>query len=115
MKRIISILIIGVIVFSLSACGMQFNAFNSRGESPLIPVPDEDGIWGYIDASGAFEISPQYKRAYQFADNGLALVQDMDISMSPEIMPSNRSIIRNTSFRAMDWHVSWTRIRIYME
>ena len=35
-------------------------------------------LWGYVDRSGEFVIDPQYAEAYDFADNGYALVENMD-------------------------------------
>jgi hypothetical protein len=44
--------------------------FDSSGLAPA----ENDNLWGYIDQSGSFAISPRFTSAHQFADDGLARV-----------------------------------------
>ena len=41
-----------------------------------IPALNEEGLWGYIDSAGTYVINPRFADAFNFTEEGLALVKD---------------------------------------
>lgn len=69
MKKLLALLALVLALVSLSAL-----AADADTETTLWPACDpETGLWGYIDAQGAWGIAPQYTQAYHFHD-GCAIV-----------------------------------------
>ncbi len=51
---------------------------NSGDDSPLIPVVNSRGKWGYINSRGRVVIPFRWEEARLFHDDGLAWVQTVD-------------------------------------
>lgn len=61
----------------LMSCRHQASTLNGpQAGDMLFPVAQE-GLWGYIDASGDVVIEPRFDRAYEFSE-GVALVETAD-------------------------------------
>lgn len=58
------------------------NMLNSRNINlyPAFIKTDSGNKWGYIDNKGAFIIKPQYDNARDFQENGLAVVENKELS-----------------------------------
>ena len=106
MKRLLSLFMLAALMLSLIACGGEKSAglsehdtgndFTQSNSEPTpvtepeltsfeklfqygpLPAADENGLWGFIDSTGAYVISPAYLEAERFGKDGLALVQDQN-------------------------------------
>ena len=62
-------------------------------DGPLL-VQNPDGYgWGYIDATGNYVIEPKFNLAYEFQENGLALVNYLETKMWGYINTSGEYVI----------------------
>lgn len=69
MKQLTTLICLAMALVSLSAL-----AADADTETSLWPACDPvTGLWGYIDAQGAWGIKPEYRNAYEFC-NGYAIV-----------------------------------------
>lgn len=65
-KSILCFLLILSLLLSFTGC--------QKKDTVLAPVK-QGGLWGYCNQKGKIKIQPQFKQAYYFSKNGLALVQ----------------------------------------
>ena len=83
-KKILSILLIGILVMGLAGCGKKeeknSNESSSKVNENLYPVYTgtlyNDAKWGYVNADGKLVIDLQYDFAYGFYDGLAAVVKD---------------------------------------
>lgn len=57
---------------------------------PVEPVISEEDLgffWGYLDPEGDYILTPQYSRAYEFSEEGLAVISD------PEAPDKGRTVV----------------------
>lgn len=67
MKRVLVLLLICLALAGLtSAEEKPEQTLSSDAQSFLLPMPDMNGKWGYINSEGQFEIAPQYDHASEF-------------------------------------------------
>lgn len=88
MKRFFKTIVAIIIIFLLTAlcsCDSSLNGY-------LAPVEGEQG-WGYINESGRYVINPQFEAAYEFAENGLACVQEKNTGLFGYIDKSGKYVI----------------------
>lgn len=106
MKRLLTLFMLAALMLSLTACGEKSSAGLSEHDTgndltqsnsdptPVtepeltsfeklfrygpLPAADENGLWGFIDSTGTYVISPAYLEAERFGKDGLALVQDQN-------------------------------------
>ena len=106
MKRLLTLFMLVALMLSLTACGEKSSAGLSEHDTgndltqsnsdptPVtepeltsfeklfrygpLPAADENGLWGFIDSTGTYVISPAYLEAERFGKDGLALVQDQN-------------------------------------
>ena len=79
MKRFLVLLLFCLVLTgSVSAEEKTEQTTPSTTSSFLLPMPDIDGKWGYINQEGKFKIPPQYDYACEFRGNYAMVVVDQE-------------------------------------
>lgn len=66
----------GKTVTTFSEGTYKIGYFSHEGLAPFAALTDDGALWGYIDEAGNVVIEPQFSKAFEFGDNGLAAVED---------------------------------------
>lgn len=74
----------------------ELTAFEQLFTNGPIPAQDTSELWGYIDSSGAWVISPTFSKTRAFWDSGLALVLDTQSQLWGLIDNSGQYVIEPT-------------------
>ena len=80
----------------------ELTAFEKLFDNGSIPAQDTTELWGYIDRSGNWTISPMFTEAKSFWDSGLALVKDAQSQLWGLIDSSGQYVVEPAFDRIAD-------------
>lgn len=114
MKKMVIILLVLLIAFSISGCIRKVDDGKVVNLYPAFEMEGRTRLWGYIDNSGKFVIEPKYENALEFSNEGIAQVYNNNAigvinDKGQEIIPTRYKEIaelKNGYIRAFDGEVN---------